>query len=37
MAGMRNAEYIMETLFEIPEYRTYVQQRREIQTIMPSN
>jgi phosphoenolpyruvate carboxylase len=34
MAGMRNSESIMETLFDIPEYRTHVQQRREIQTIM---
>jgi phosphoenolpyruvate carboxylase len=31
---MRNAEFIMETLFDIPEYRAHVQQRREMQTIM---
>jgi phosphoenolpyruvate carboxylase len=34
MAGMRNAESIMEALFEIPEYRAHVRQRREMQTIM---
>ncbi|MBU0969141.1 MAG: phosphoenolpyruvate carboxylase [Proteobacteria bacterium] len=34
MEGMRNAESIMEALFEIPEYRAHVRHRKEMQTIM---
>lgn len=34
MEGMRNAESIMESLFEIPEYRSHVRHRKEMQTIM---
>ncbi len=34
MEGMRNADSIMEGLFEIPEYRSHVRHRREMQTIM---
>ncbi|MDA3789692.1 MAG: phosphoenolpyruvate carboxylase [Desulfobacula sp.] len=34
MDGMVNAESIMDTLFEIPEYRFHIQHRRNTQTIM---
>ena len=34
MAGMRNSEKIMETLFEIPEYRNHLKKRVNSQTIM---
>lgn len=34
MEGMKNAEVIMETLFKMPEYRSHVQHRKELQTIM---
>ena len=34
MEGMRNAESIMQALFDIPQYRAHVAQRRNTQTIM---
>lgn len=34
MEGMLNSEIIMKELFEIPEYRQHITQRRDIQTIM---
>jgi phosphoenolpyruvate carboxylase len=34
MDGMKNAEAIMKTLFEIPEYRKHLKQRGNTQTIM---
>lgn len=34
MEGMANAEQIMQTLFDIPEYRQHVKQRKNFQTIM---
>ncbi len=34
MNGMKNAETIMKTLFEIPEYRKHLKQRGNTQTIM---
>ncbi len=34
MNGMKNAETIMQTLFEIPEYRKHLKQRGNKQTIM---
>ena len=34
MAGMKNAGSIMQALFEIPEYRAHLNQRRNRQTIM---
>lgn len=34
MDGMMNAESIMESLFEIPEYRDHVRHRKDTQTIM---
>ena len=34
MAGMINSETIMQELFDIPEYRNHVEQRRDTQTIM---
>ncbi|MFZ1703965.1 MAG: phosphoenolpyruvate carboxylase [Saprospiraceae bacterium] len=34
MEGMANSEVIMQQLFDIPEYRNHVQQRKNIQTVM---
>ncbi len=34
MEGMKNAELIMQELFDIPEYRAHIKQRHEKQTIM---
>ncbi|MDG1570728.1 phosphoenolpyruvate carboxylase [Robiginitalea sp. M366] len=34
MNGMQESEAIMNTLFDLPQYRAHVQQRRDIQTIM---
>jgi phosphoenolpyruvate carboxylase len=34
MEGMKNAELIMQALFDIPEYRAHIKQRDEKQTIM---
>jgi len=34
MDGMKHAESIMQTLFDIPEYRSHVRYRRDMQTIM---
>ena len=34
MEGMQNAESIMQALFDIPQYRAHVAQRRDRQTIM---
>jgi len=34
MEGMANSELIMKELFEIPEYRQHITQRRNFQTIM---
>lgn len=34
MTGMLNAGDIMQQLFDIPEYRTHVQQRKDTQTMM---
>jgi phosphoenolpyruvate carboxylase len=34
MDGMANADLIMKELFEIPEYRRHIAQRRDFQTIM---
>jgi phosphoenolpyruvate carboxylase len=34
MAGMMNSETIMQELFDIPEYRNHVEQRKDTQTIM---
>ncbi len=34
MQGMNNAENAMKTLFELPDYRTHVNQRQKKQTIM---
>ena len=34
MEGMKNSEFIMKELFEIPEYRQHIKNRRNRQTIM---
>ncbi|MBC2839111.1 phosphoenolpyruvate carboxylase [Robiginitalea sp. SC105] len=34
MKGMEAAEEVMQTLFDLPEYRAHVAQRRDLQTIM---
>jgi phosphoenolpyruvate carboxylase len=34
MKGMNNSEAVMQTLFEIPEYRAHIGQRNDKQTIM---
>ncbi|TKB24387.1 phosphoenolpyruvate carboxylase [Desulfopila sp. IMCC35006] len=34
MDGMKHAESIMQTLFALPEYRSHVRYRRDVQTIM---
>jgi len=34
MDGMKHAESIMQTLFALPEYRSHVRNRRDVQTIM---
>ena len=34
MEGMKNAESIMKELYELPEYRSHLHQRKDIQTVM---